>query len=130
MGNSIEVRPVLLDHVLVEHALALPDDSKWRNGISKSVLKDATSDLLPPDFFKRSKSGFMLPTRRWLQTDMSERFFDVMNSNSTESFFNKKIQTHLTKNFSNTHKNRFPYLVLVFLEWASQNKIKLSDGNN
>lgn len=128
MGNSIEVRPPLLDHFLVEHALSLPDDCKWRNGIGKSVLKDAASDLLPPDFFKRQKTGFTLPTNRWLNTNLKERYFDVINSDITQRYFNKSFQNFLLNNVSNPHKNRYAYLVFVFLEWAAINKIQVANG--
>jgi len=125
MGNSIEVRPPLLDHHLVEHALALPDDSKWRNGVSKSILKDATSDLLPPGFFTRTKTGFTLPTTRWVNTDLKERCLDIINSDFADIFFTKSYKRYLTKNISNRYKNQHVYMIFVFLEWAELNKIRI-----
>src|SRR5207248_4136246 len=39
MGSSLEARVPYLDHKLVEFALAIPADVKYRRGITKWVLK-------------------------------------------------------------------------------------------
>lgn len=125
MANSIETRPVLLDHHLVEFSLSLPDESKWRNGTGKAILKDAASDLLPDNFFSKPKTGFTLPTTRWLNTILYERAKDVFSSDFSTMFFSKKYLDQLASRLSNSHITRNAYMVFVFLEWAKANKINV-----
>ena len=47
MAHSLEVRPVLLDHPLVELVFSLPDNYKIRNGLLKSVFVDSVKALYP-----------------------------------------------------------------------------------
>jgi asparagine synthase (glutamine-hydrolysing) len=128
MGNSLEVRPVLLDHRLVEWALALPASSKWRNGTAKAILKDAGADLLPKNFFLRPKTGFTLPVLRWLNTDLHGRFEETLNRKDSELFFTRNFLNGLVANVSNPRKNKGAWMIFVFLEWANVNKIKVHGG--
>ena len=71
MAHSLEVRPPLLDHRLVEFAFSLSPkllvDAKAGRG--KLVLRRLMSARLPPGHLDRPKQGFGLPVRRWLAQD-------------------------------------------------------------
>jgi len=59
MGSSIEARVPYLDHKLVEYALALPARVKYRDGVTKWVLKRVAERVgLPRDLVYRRKRGF------------------------------------------------------------------------
>jgi asparagine synthase (glutamine-hydrolysing) len=59
MAHSIEARVPLLDHRLVEYALALPTASKLRGAETKSVLRRALAGTLPDEVrTRRDKIGF------------------------------------------------------------------------
>lgn len=59
MGSSIEARVPYLDHRLVEFALAIPADVKYRRGVTKWVLKRVAERVgLPHELVYRSKRGF------------------------------------------------------------------------
>ena len=47
MAASLELRPALLDHRLVELAFRLPASVKVRSGSTKWVLREAARPLLP-----------------------------------------------------------------------------------
>jgi asparagine synthase (glutamine-hydrolysing) len=68
MAHSLEVRPPLLDHRLVEFMLsvdpALLVDERRRRG--KLLVRRLMEQRLPPDHLNRPKSGFGLPVHRWL----------------------------------------------------------------
>jgi asparagine synthase (glutamine-hydrolysing) len=69
MAHSLEVRPPLLDHRLVEFALSvdpvlLVDRAAGRG---KGVLRSLMLQRLPVGHLERPKSGFGLPVRRWLR---------------------------------------------------------------
>ncbi len=67
MAHSLEVRPPLLDHKLVEWAATLPANFKLNKGEGKRVLKHALEPRLGNLFLNRPKQGFALPLKDWLR---------------------------------------------------------------
>src|SRR3984957_8604131 len=69
MAHSLEVRPPLLDHRLVEVMLsvdpALLVDQGARRG--NLLVRELMQPRLPPGHLERPKSGFGLPTHRWIR---------------------------------------------------------------
>ena len=72
MAVSLEVRPPLLDHTLVEWGMALPLGLKLQRGEGKQVLRDALRQLLPPSVLTRPKQGFAAPMGATLRARMPE----------------------------------------------------------
>ena len=70
MAHSLEVRPPLLDHRLVEFMLsvdpALLVDPHRRRG--KLLVRRLMEPRLPAGHLERPKSGFGLPVHRWLKS--------------------------------------------------------------
>jgi asparagine synthase (glutamine-hydrolysing) len=120
MGNSIEVRPPFLDHKLVEFALSLPDSTKWNNGVGKMVLKEATKDLLPKNFFLRKKTGFTLPISRWIYNELNEEFRSVLSDPFALNFISREAVKKFLWDL-NFKKNGWQlYQIFVFLKWAKK----------
>jgi asparagine synthase (glutamine-hydrolysing) len=69
MAHSLEVRPPLLDHRLVEFMLHVDPrllvDRAHRRG--KRLVRELMAPRLPPGHLDRPKSGFGLPVRQWLR---------------------------------------------------------------
>ena len=69
MANSLEVRPPLLDHRLVEYMLGVSPsllvDRSRRRG--KLLVRRLMEPRLPPGHLNRPKSGFGLPVHSWLK---------------------------------------------------------------
>lgn len=65
MAHSLEVRVPLLDHRLVEAAMAVPGTLKLSSTINKPLLVDAAR--LPRDVVRRPKMGFVLPLDVWFR---------------------------------------------------------------
>jgi asparagine synthase (glutamine-hydrolysing) len=63
MACGLELRVPLLDHRLVERALALRQRG-WQR--PKGLLWAATADLLPAAYGRRRKRGFELPLAAWM----------------------------------------------------------------
>jgi asparagine synthase (glutamine-hydrolysing) len=83
MAHSLEARVPLLDHRLVELAFSLPGDELIRRGETKSVLRRALADLLPPNVRdRRDKLGFATPESRFLRAELGELAADVFSSRS------------------------------------------------
>ncbi|OAA25088.1 asparagine synthase (glutamine-hydrolysing) [Frankia sp. EI5c] len=72
MAASVEMRPPLLDHELVELAFRLPSDVKVRNGRGKWVLKEVARRYLPAQIVDRPKVGFRVPLDSWFRGDLSK----------------------------------------------------------
>ena len=71
MAHSIEVRPVFLDHRVVEFLLPVPSSIRMQE---KRLLLDAAKAFLPPallaDLSTRRKRTFTFPFQRWLSHDL------------------------------------------------------------
>jgi asparagine synthase (glutamine-hydrolysing) len=69
MAHSLEVRPPLLDHRLVEYLLSVDPhllvDERRRRG--KLLVRRLMEPRLPPGHLDRPKSGFGLPVHRWIK---------------------------------------------------------------
>jgi asparagine synthetase B (glutamine-hydrolysing) len=61
MGNSIEVRVPLADHVLFERVAGLPIERRFAHGETKPLLKRLLRPLLPDEVLTRPKRGFAPP---------------------------------------------------------------------
>ncbi len=70
MAHSLEVRPPLLDHRLVEFMLTVDPsllvDQRQRRG--KLLVRRLMEPRLPAGHLNRPKSGFGLPVHRWLKS--------------------------------------------------------------
>jgi asparagine synthase (glutamine-hydrolysing) len=71
MAHSLEVRPVFLDHRLVEFLLPLPSETRIRQ---KRLLLEAAKHFLPEklleDLQTRRKRTFTFPFKRWITRDL------------------------------------------------------------
>ena len=72
MAHALEVRVPLLDHVLVEYVMGLPDEKKSSNGTPKSLLVESMGNLLPAEVVNRPKKGFTLPFEPWMRGAIRE----------------------------------------------------------
>jgi len=83
MAHSIESRPPLLDHELVEFAAQLP--TRWKvnpQGVQKFILKESSQDLLPKSILSRPKKGFAVPLQKWFSHDLTAMFSDTVLTNA------------------------------------------------
>jgi asparagine synthase (glutamine-hydrolysing) len=80
MANSLEARSPFLDHELMEFAARLPVHLKLQRGQSKYLLKQAFSDLLPPQNAHRRKMGFGVPIGTWFRGPLRELLHESLLS--------------------------------------------------
>ena len=67
MAHSLELRAPFCDHRLVEWSLGLPPAAKMGRLATKTLLRRAFADVLPPAVLAHAKQGFMIPLGRWLR---------------------------------------------------------------
>jgi asparagine synthase (glutamine-hydrolysing) len=123
MANSLEVRTPLLDYTVVNFAFQIPFQYKLRNGVTKSILKDAFRADLPEELFNRGKKGFEVPLTHWLKTGLwslidedllSERFVTEQGIFNYESIRSLKQQLQ-SNNPGDAHARIWG--LLVFQYW-------------
>ncbi|MEN9946469.1 MAG: hypothetical protein RLZZ293_855, partial [Pseudomonadota bacterium] len=68
MAHSVESRVPFLDYRLVEFLASLPTEYKIKNGISKRILRDSLTNIMPSKITNRlSKLGFATPEEIWVK---------------------------------------------------------------
>jgi asparagine synthase (glutamine-hydrolysing) len=73
MAHSIEARVPFLDYRLVELALGLPEEFKIAAGVTKRVLREAMTGILPEVVRTRTdKLGFQTPEEEWMRESPAE----------------------------------------------------------
>src|SRR5581483_575221 len=80
MAHSLEARPPLLDHKLVEFAATVPARFRLRNGTTKYLFKRAMRGLLPDSIIDRQKHGFAVPLARWFRGELADFARDLLLS--------------------------------------------------
>lgn len=79
MAASVESRPPLVDHRIVEFAFALPDRLRIRGQSQKYILKKALAGLLPDPIINRPKAPFGAPLRSWMKGGLADLVDDCLS---------------------------------------------------
>jgi len=82
MAHSIEARPPLLDHRVVEFAATVPVRYRLHDGTTKYLLKRAMRGILPDRIIDRPKKGFAVPLARWFRGELAGFARDVLFSDA------------------------------------------------
>jgi asparagine synthase (glutamine-hydrolysing) len=78
MAHSLEVRPPLLDHRLVEFAARMPESLKVNGSKLKFILKDLMRGKIPESVLTRKKEGFDIPAHDWFRTALKPLLHDTL----------------------------------------------------
>jgi len=85
MAASIESRPPLIDHRLVEYLFTLPPGWRIRRGVQKYLLKRVAERYLPPDIVHRPKAPFGSPLRAWIRGPLTGMVQDLLSETAVRS---------------------------------------------
>jgi asparagine synthase (glutamine-hydrolysing) len=101
MAHGLESRVPMLDHPLVEFAATIPADIKFKDGMMKRVLKDASRSIIPAVIYDRKdKMGFPTPLTEWIKGEAHDYVCDVFtgkNAQERELIDNRKVVEKLSK---------------------------------
>ncbi len=119
MATSVEGRVPFLDHAHVEYAFQIPSGLKYKNGMTKYILKKACEGILPHDVIYRKKVGFAAPTTRWFTegTYFKSYFMDLLatKKDALKNIFEKK---EIDRLLQKTQSRQFDYAPQL---WTLQN---------
>ena len=128
MAHSLESRSPLLDHVLMEWAMTIPESVKMARGVTKSLFKKAMEPYLPSELLYRPKMGFGCPVDHWFMNELKEMAYDVLLSDSAVSrnifrkdYVQQLLDEHVTG--QNRHQDRLWALLMLelwFRMWVDQ----------
>ncbi len=125
MANSLEIRPIFLDHELIEFALSIPDEYKIHKNIQKKILVDFLKGLVPNDVFNSKKYGFEFPYIIWMNGILNQKFNDLINNKEIKffinSYFDKEYLNKLEKRVYKKKLQAYDWSVFIFIYWYYKN---------
>ena len=97
MYSSLEARVPFADHRIMEYVFNVPWQMKYRNGVEKSLLRDACADLLPRELLWRKKSPYpktyhpayeqmLIRRMREILNDPNSPVLPLLDRSKTEAF--------------------------------------------
>lgn len=102
MAVSLENRVPMLDRDVMEFAFSLPMEYKYKDGVSKRILKEILYRHVPKEMLDRPKKGFSVPLRKWLTTGQTAQWAKELITGSTlvrDGYFEKKAVDKMWKEF-------------------------------
>lgn len=103
MAASLELRPPLLDHRLVDLAFRLPSSVKVRRGSTKWVLKEVARRYLPGEVVDRCKVGFRVPLGDWFRSGLRDSMWDRLTG--TDSFVGQTLDRTAVRELLERHES-------------------------
>jgi asparagine synthase (glutamine-hydrolysing) len=81
MSVALEARVPILDYRLVEFAARVPPHMKYRNGVSKYLMRKVLERHVPRHLWERPKSGFSIPLADWFRKELRTWVQDELTLN-------------------------------------------------
>jgi len=126
MAHSLEVRPMLLDHPLVEFVYSLPAPYKLTKKQSKRAFIAAIKEYLTPTLRDRSKMGFELPFVGWMAGNLRHHFEALLNSEAARNIFQSSYLRGLYRTLRHGQPPRALWAWGILLSWLEERHIQLN----
>jgi asparagine synthase (glutamine-hydrolysing) len=112
MASSLEARVPFLDHKLVEFAMGIPQEMKYRGGETKRLLKLALKGKIPDRVLQRKKKGFGVPVNEWMLDRLGAVIEDSIMESPLRSrqLFDYQYIRHLF-NEQRAHKTNYSFFL-------------------
>jgi asparagine synthase (glutamine-hydrolysing) len=82
MAVGVEARVPFMDVELMRLCARIPEHYKLHDGVTKYILKKSMERYLPHDLIYRSKTGFGVPLRKWIRTDLKDVIRELIGPES------------------------------------------------
>lgn len=125
MAVSLETRAPLLDHRIVEFALAQPLEHKIVGGTGKLLLRKLLERYVPRALWDRPKQGFGIPLARWLRTDLREWSHDLLRDDQLlrEWFKPQMVARILREHEAGFDHSARLWRLLMVMQWIRSNPL-------
>ena len=131
MKYSIETRVPYLDHRVVEFAINLSPSLKYKDGVSKYLLKEILFQYIPKKYFDRPKQGFAIPLALWLKGPLKHLLEEYLS----EEIINKHgiVKYSVVKELKQRFSDGTDYLynrvwvLIVLHKWLEMNNVLVED---
>jgi asparagine synthase (glutamine-hydrolysing) len=128
MAFSLEARAPLMDYRIVEFARSLPTDFKYKDGVTKRILKDILYDYLPKSIFDRPKAGFGMPFTHWFRGELKSYVLDKLTTKNLSAIpnLNVAVAQNQIQNHLNGTANHYPLIwnLIVLVNWMEMQSKK------
>jgi asparagine synthase (glutamine-hydrolysing) len=129
MAHSLEVRPPLLDHRIVEFATSLPENMKIRGFRQKYILRELMRGKLPDNVLNRKKTGFDIPTHDWFRGVLRGLLMDTLTEGTIEAtgIFDTQAMLGLIRDHMERRVNAGYHLwgLLTLFLWMKRWKVEV-----
>jgi len=124
MSVALEGREPFLDHKILEWTSHLPSEYKYRNGVSKYILRKILYKYIPKELIDRPKQGFGVPIYEWFKRDLRKLYQEYLDQDriKREGIFNHKEVKRLLDDYlgdRGVNHNKLWFL-LVFEMWRER----------
>ncbi|HLC32410.1 MAG TPA: asparagine synthase C-terminal domain-containing protein, partial [Candidatus Nanoarchaeia archaeon] len=122
LANSLESRPPLLDHLLIELAFRISPRLKIKGKTTKYIFKKAMEGIVPQEIIYRKKQGFAMPLESYLRKDLRPLVYKYVFDFDKHALFDKTFLASLEQNYSlwNKDYSRLIWTLLMFNLWWEQ----------
>ena len=111
----------MMSREMLELAFRIPPEFKHKGSSGKVILKEAFSDIIPPELLTASKKGFGAPVDKWFRGPLLSELKDALDPGRMEAtglfdpqFVTQLIDEHLSKSYDRS----VPLFALyVFSKW-------------
>jgi asparagine synthase (glutamine-hydrolysing) len=129
MAHSLEVRPPLLDHRIVEFAARLPERLKIRGANQKVILKKTMKGKLSDSILNRKKAGLDIPAHEWFRGPLLPLLRDTVTPEALRStgLFDPDATETLIRNHTDKRINAGYHLwgLLTLFLWLKRWNIEV-----
>ncbi|MDP3531858.1 MAG: asparagine synthase (glutamine-hydrolyzing) [Alphaproteobacteria bacterium] len=127
MAYALEARNPFLDYRVVSYANSMPYDMKLNDYTPKWALRTLLKSYIPNALYDRPKSGFAIPLKNWLSTELRGWAEDLLYSKSFRNldFLNHTLIQEKWIGFTKGRSESMHQLwtMLMFAEWAQKENI-------
>ena len=90
MSVALEGREPFLDHRILEWTSQLPVEFKYKNGVSKYLLRKVLYKYIPKELVERPKQGFGVPIYEWFKKELRKLYMEYLDGEriKKEGLFN------------------------------------------
>ncbi len=117
MSVALEAREPFLDRDILEYTILIPSSLKYKNGVSKYILRKILYKYVPKEFLERPKQGFSVPIYEWFKSELKDLYLTYLSYEriKREGIFNPSYVDEMLKRYFDDKGVNHTKLWLIFI---------------